>query len=94
MTAEGGPLPAWLRPLRRWLFDPVPMHSMVICRIGLGSVLFLAYLSRWPLIDTIYGPDGFAGHAYFERFADSGPGCIDGCRRQPGFGIGLRRARD
>ena len=73
MTAEGGPLPAWLRPLRRWLFDPVPMHSMVICRIGLGSVLFLAYLSRWPLIDPIYGPDGFAGHAYFERFADSGP---------------------
>ena len=25
--------------LHRWLFDPVPAYSLVICRVGLGSVL-------------------------------------------------------
>lgn len=63
------PVPA----LRRWFFDPVPVHSLVILRIGLGTVLFLAYLMRWPLVDTIYGPDGYAGHSYFQRFPESGP---------------------
>jgi hypothetical protein len=69
MTAARDPL----RPLRRWLFDPVPIHSLIICRIGLGSVLFFAYLSRWPLVDRLYGPDGIGGHAYFQRFPESGP---------------------
>ena len=73
MSALRGPARISLRPLKQWLFDPVPVHAMVIGRIGLGSVLVLAYLSRWPLVDRIYGPDGFAGYAYFQRFPESGP---------------------
>jgi hypothetical protein len=57
----------------RWLLDPVPAQSMVLLRIGLGATLFLAYLSRWPLVDVLFGPDGFAGFAYYERFPESGP---------------------
>lgn len=59
--------------LRRWLFDPVPAHGLVVLRIGLGGVLFLAYLLRWPWVDALYGPEGFAGYAYFQRFPESGP---------------------
>ena len=61
-----------VRWLRGWLFDPLPAYSLVICRIGLGLVLFLAYLSRWSLVDTIYGPDGYAGSSYFQRYPESG----------------------
>ena len=63
---------ALLQPLRSWLFDPAPLHSLVLLRIGLGSVLFLDYLFRWPLVDKLYGPDGYAGYGYFERFPESG----------------------
>lgn len=66
-------LRAMLGALRGWLFDPAPMHSMVLLRIGLGSILLLAYLFRWPLVDTLYGPDGVAGYSFFERFPESGP---------------------
>lgn len=59
--------------MRRWLFGPVPAHSMVLLRIGLGAILFLAYLSAWPLVDTIFGPDGYAGYGYFDRYPESGP---------------------
>jgi hypothetical protein len=60
-----------LRSVRGWLFDPVPVHALLICRVGLGAVLFLAYLSRWPLVDLIYGPEGYAGYGYLQRFPEN-----------------------
>lgn len=61
-----------MQSIQQWLFDPVPAYGLVICRVGLGSCLFLAYLSRWSLVDTLYGPDGYAGNSYYQRFPESG----------------------
>lgn len=61
---------AW-RGLERWLFDPIPTHAIVVCRIGLGSVLFLAYLSCWPLVEVLYGPSGYAGFEFRQRFPEN-----------------------
>ena len=64
-----------LRPVHEkvdgWLFGPVPSHALLICRVGLGSILFLAYLFRWPLVEVLYGPTGYAGYAYSQRFPES-----------------------
>lgn len=59
--------------LRSWLFDPVPAHSLVILRIGLGAVLVAAYLMRWPLVDVLYGPEGYAGADFHARYPESEP---------------------
>lgn len=59
-----------LRAIEGSLFDSVPAHSMVLCRVGLGAILFLAYLSRWTLVETIYGPTGYGGYEYHQRFPD------------------------
>ncbi|MFP6654322.1 MAG: hypothetical protein VCB25_01760 [Myxococcota bacterium] len=59
------------RAVEGWLFDPIPAYSLVLCRVGLGLVLFLAYLSRWPLVELIYGPSGYAGYDYHQRFPEN-----------------------
>ena len=56
-----------------WLVDSVPGHSMVLLRVALGGILFSAYLSRWNVVDIVYGPTGYAGAGYHERFPESGP---------------------
>ena len=61
---------AW-RGLERWLFDPIPTHALLVCRVGLGGALFLAYLSRWSLVEVLYGPTGYAGSAYRQRFPEN-----------------------
>lgn len=59
------------RAFDRWLQDPVPVHPMLLSRIGLGSILFLAYLSRLPLVETLWGPSGYAGYEYRQRFPEA-----------------------
>ena len=54
----------------RWLFDPVPNHALLINRVGLGLVLFLAYGSRIGMIDVLYGPEGMVGAAFFEGYPE------------------------
>jgi hypothetical protein len=58
--------------IERWLFDPIPAYSLVLCRVGLGLVLFLDYVSRWPLVELLYGPAGYAGYDYHQRFPENG----------------------
>jgi hypothetical protein len=55
------------------LLAPVPAHGMVLLRVGLGATLFFAYLSRWPLVEVLYGPEGYAGASYHARYPESGP---------------------
>ena len=59
------------RRVHGWLFDPVATHALVICRVGLGMVLFLAYLSRWRIVEDLYGPTGYAGYTYTQRFPEN-----------------------
>ena len=54
----------------RWLFDPLPNHALLINRVGLGLVLFLAYGSRIGMIDVLYGPEGMVGAAFFEGYPE------------------------
>ncbi len=71
MTALLEALDSVYQRIERWFFDPVPTHALLICRVGLGSVLFLAYLSRWSLVEVLYGPTGIAGYDFVQRFPES-----------------------
>jgi len=64
-------LDAALDRVHHWFFDPVPAFGMLICRIGLGGVLFLGYLTRWPYVEELYGPTGFAGYDFIMRYPES-----------------------
>jgi hypothetical protein len=70
MTGTTSRLQTAVARVERWLFDPVPAYAMLICRVGLGGALFLAYLSRWPLVEMLYGPSGYAGYEFRQRFAE------------------------
>jgi hypothetical protein len=48
-------------------FAPRAIHALVFCRIGFGSILFVAYLMKWPHVQTLFGPDGFGGASTLAR---------------------------
>ena len=50
------------------------MLAIVICRVGLGSILFLSYASKFPSLQSIYGPEGLGGAQLFERVAEIAAG--------------------
>ena len=41
-----------------WFLAPVSVYPLVVCRIGLGAVMFLAYLHYAPHLETLLGDDG------------------------------------
>ena len=54
------PISAW-SGIRRWFFDPVPCRALVTCRLVYGLILFLCYLSLWPVLEQLFGPNGIGG---------------------------------
>jgi hypothetical protein len=55
-----------------WLFDPQPVHALVVGRIVFGFVLFMCYVVRAPDAAMLYGADGFGGPEAIQRLVDSG----------------------
>jgi hypothetical protein len=54
----------------RWLdrfFEPQPQYALVLLRITLGGILFLAYLSRFGEVQAIFGPEGVGGASLHAR---------------------------
>lgn len=52
--------PSWLRRLTLWdwWFAPRSVYPVVLLRIGLGLVLFFAYVLYYPFLDELWGPEG------------------------------------
>jgi hypothetical protein len=54
----------------RWLdrfFEPQPQYALVILRITLGGVVFLAYLGRFGSVQALFGPEGMGGASLHSR---------------------------
>ncbi len=54
----------------RWLdrfFEPQPQYALVILRITLGGMLFLAYLGRFGAVQALFGPEGIGGASFHSR---------------------------
>ena len=48
-----------------WFFAPQPIDAMVLARILLGSALASSYAIRFREVQAVWGPEGFAGPAWF-----------------------------
>jgi hypothetical protein len=55
-------------------FAPQPQYALVIVRVVLGAVLFLAYLARFDSVQSLFGPEGVGGAALHERVTGISPG--------------------
>jgi hypothetical protein len=59
------------RAVQSWLFDPQPVHALVIGRIMFGTILFLCYAVRLPDALDLYGRDGLAGPEFIQTLVPS-----------------------
>jgi hypothetical protein len=48
-------------------FAPRAIHALVFCRIGFGLILFVSYLTKWPHVQKLFGPDGVGGASTLAR---------------------------
>lgn len=58
--------------VRFWL-APQPLHGMVAARILLGLTLAATYALLLPDSARVFGPDGIAGHAFYQRLPTAPP---------------------
>ena len=59
--------------LERWWFADRPLHALVGARITYGSVLFIAYALRAPVLQDLFGPRGIGGPEFAARLPDLPP---------------------
>ncbi len=61
------------RRVARFFFLPQPMQGMVAARILLGACLVVIYGRRLGFAQILFGPEGFGGHGFVERFPGAPP---------------------
>lgn len=53
--------------VKRWFFAPTMQYWAVLCRIGFGLCLFVAWLFYAPVVQEFFGPQGLGGSATIAR---------------------------
>lgn len=48
--------------VQSWYFDPAPVAPLVVCRMGLGLIMVLAYAFYWPHVEPVFGARGLSAY--------------------------------
>jgi hypothetical protein len=68
-----------LEAARRWFFDPADVHPLALSRIGLGAILFTAYVLNLPYLEALFGAEGLGAYLGLDaRLALSHPWALYG----------------
>jgi len=62
----------WGDRVEDWWLAPRPIHALVGARIGIASVLFVAYAQRLPEALDLFGPAGIGGADLYARVPELG----------------------